>query len=491
MKMGKFDIENSSEIFKKVINSTEKKIHFIGIGGIGMSGLAKILLEAGYRVSGSDIKENYNTGLLKNLGGEIFIGHDAKNVENAGIIVLSSAIKQDNPELIQAENLKIPFVHRLQVLKELIDGLCSKYALKPVSIGASGTHGKTTTSGMLSLVFELAGYDPSFALGGNLPMLKINAKNGKGRHFIAELDESDGTIVLYKLDFTIVSNLEPDHLDHYSGGMEDLLNTFENFADNLNENAKLIVNADCPGNRELISRIGTEKVLLYSTDNPDADYSACKISMSGMQSKFNVYKKSNFIGEIILNVPGLHNISNALSVIAVCLENELPFDLIKNGLREFTGMGRRFQLVGTANGAKIFDDYAHHPTEIIATLKSAKNLIKAGEGDRIAAIFQPHRYSRFAGLWNDFLTCFDDADILYVLDVYSAGETPVENFTAEEFTKKINHPNVKYIKGSIYEANEIICPEIKQGDIVLTIGAGDITRLGAMITEKLDGVKTH
>ena len=453
-----------------------KKIHFIAIGGIGVSAIAKCFLELGFKVSGSDIKENKNTALLKEMGAEIFIGHNAENIIGAELIIASSAIKIDNPEVIEAKKKNIPIYHRSHGLEAILRGVGQQQ--KPISVGFSGTHGKTTTTGMASLVFELSGKNPTSVIGGILPQFKTNAKVGDGGYVIAELDESDGTIVLYSPDITVVTNLEVDHLDHYTDGFSQLLNTFKTVAGNVPDTSKIVLNADDSGCMELYKNIDKSKVILYSTkDAENVDFSAKNIALEGLSSAFDVYQKDKFLGRLEMSVPGEHNVSNALAVMISALECGISFEEVKKSIKQFGGTKRRFEFVGEYNGAKIYDDYAHHPTEIIATLNSAKQLNK-----RIVAVFQPHRYSRFKGFWNEFKESFKDADVLVVTDVYSAGEDFLPDYNAEKFAQEIENAN--YLKGSIDNIKDTIGPLINPDDIVLTIGAGDITQLGYKLCQK-------
>lgn len=453
-----------------------KKIHFIAIGGIGVSAIAKCFLELGFKVSGSDIKENKNTALLKKMGAEIFIGHKAENISGAELIIASSAIKIDNPEVIEAQEKNIPIYHRSHGLDAIMRGFGQDK--NPIAIGFSGTHGKTTTTGMASLVFELSEKNPTSIIGGILPQFDTNAKVGNGGYVIAELDESDGTIVLYSPNIIVVTNLEVDHVDHYTDGFTQLLETFKTVSANVSDNSKIVLNADDKGCMELQKHTDKTKVILYSTkETQNADFYAQNIVLEGLSSSFDVYKKEEYIGRLELSVPGEHNVSNALSVMISALECGISFEDIKKSIKQFGGTKRRFEFVGEFNGAKIYDDYAHHPTEIIATLNSAKQLKK-----RIVAIFQPHRYSRFKGFWNEFKESFKDADLLIMTDVYAAGENFLPEYNSEKFAQEIQ--NAIYLQGSIDDIKDTISPFLKPDDIVLTIGAGDITQLGYKLCQK-------
>ncbi len=465
-------------LFRKSIKQSEDYIHFIAIGGIGMSGLAKIVLELGFKVSGSDIKSNANIKLLENSGGDIKIGHSAENINNCSLVIVSSAIKPDNPELLEAHKQNIPVIHRAQFLEALMKGFGENK--KPFSIGVTGTHGKTTTSGMTAFVFEMAGLNPSFAIGGQLPHFDINSKAGDNKYFISEIDESDGSIELYTPDISIITNIEFDHADHYEKGIEQILDTFERYVNDLDKNAGIIINIDDTGNLKLLERIERKNIITYSISSKNADYYS-EINTTAPNAKMKVFKKGNFVGEIILGVPGKHNISNALSVVAVSLECGLEFSKISEALEKFTGMKRRFQTVGYLNGARIIDDYAHHPTEIRATLKTAREVISSTRNGRIIVVFQPHRFSRLANLWEEFVQSFKDADIVYLCDVYPAGECPLKDVNSEILCKEITYTKALYVSGELENVAKIVSREISENDIILTMGAGSITQLGQLL----------
>lgn len=313
-----------------------------------------------------------------------------------------------------------------------------------------------------------------------------------GQYFIAELDESDGSIVLYSPDITVITNLELDHSDHYKGGMNQLLTTFENYLNNLPSNATVIINVDSEGNRELINRLpsNNSKILTYSIDEKSAYYKnarfkASNINVDGLKSSFKVLYDNEPFGDVNIIIPGLHNISNALAAVAVGIESGLGLEKVLGSISKFTGMKRRFQIIGEANGAKIVDDYAHHPTEIKATLSTSKNIIHSQAKGRVVAIFQPHRYTRLSTFWDDFTEAFKDADIVYVCDVYSANEKPIEDINSERLSKLINNNCVSYVKGSMEEVAEQVYNKIQPNDLVLTLGAGNITKLGNMLIEKI------
>lgn len=438
--------------------------HFIAIGGVGQSALAKILLKLGYKVSGSDICESKYTHLVSDLGAKVYIGQKPENIIGTPKVVISSAIKEDNPELIQARKLSLEVMHRSDCLKYISE-------LFPCFIGLSGTHGKTTTSGLLSFVLENLKVNPSYAIGGIIPKLNINAAAHKdSKFFVAELDESDGTIVKYNPDILLINNLEADHLDHYKNGLSDIIKTFKKVVDN---SKTIIINKDDDGIKEL----NLNQAITYSIKS-EADYEARNIEFKELESSFDVYKKGNLLGKINLIIPGVHNIYNALGIVAILDTLGFEFKTYAEFFKEFSGMGRRFQLVANDKGVKIIDDYAHHPHEIQSTLDAIKN-VKA----RKVVIFQPHRYTRLKGLWNEFLNSFNTIDKLFVLDTFSAGDEFDPEFNSENFTSAIEKKGINaiYIKGSIAEAAKQIAPQIQKGDIVLTLGAGDITKIGGEI----------
>lgn len=470
----------------------EKAIHFIGLGGIGMSGIAKIFAELKYKVSGSDIKDSPTLFSMSERGATVFVGHHESNVEDAGLVVVSSAINRENPEVVEALKRKIPIVHRAQMLSLLTAGNLPTQNPSQVSIGVTGTHGKTTTSGMIGWLFENSQLSPTIVVGGQMPALNTNSKLGQGQYFVAELDESDGTIVLYKPDITVITNLELDHSDHYQGGMEQLLSTFVTYINNLPDDATVIMNIDSEGIRTLLKMLPSKssKILTYSTeiDSPhyhEAKFKATDMKSEGFESTFTVLYDNEPFGEVKIIIPGAHNISNALAAIAVGIESGLGLEKVISSICKFSGMKRRFQVLGQANNARIVDDYAHHPTEVEATLRSAKNIIEQDGKGRVIAVFQPHRYTRLSTFWEDFTKCFTSADIVYVCDVYAASEKPIDDITGERLAKCIKHNNCHYTGGSLEHVAEAIKDSIQPHDLVLTLGAGTITKLGNILLEKM------
>lgn len=445
--------------------------HFIAIGGVGQSALAKILLCLGYSVSGSDINESKYTKLVRDLGAEVYIGHNKNNIKGTPKIVVSSAIKEDNPELIEAKKLNLEIMHRSDCLKFISQQF-------PKFIGLAGTHGKTTTSGLLSFILENLKANPSYAIGGIIPKLNINANaNKNSKYFIAELDESDGTIQKYSPDYLVINNLEADHLDYYKNGLDDIIKTFEKLTTNMNENSKIFINIDDEGCNKFLSQTNYKNFITYAI-NKNASYQAKNIVFDELNSSFEIYKENNLLGKINLIIPGIHNVYNALAIVSVLDNLGFKFNDYKEFFSEFSGMGRRFQLVADVNNIKIIDDYAHHPKEIKSTLNSIKNLKR-----RKVVIFQPHRYTRLKGLWEEFLDSFNDIDELFVVDTFCAGDKFDEEYNSKNFVKEISKKgvNAQYIDGEIAQAGEKITPYLKENDIVLTLGAGDITKIGGVI----------
>lgn len=465
------------------MDNKNKKFHFIAIGGIGMSGLAKYLLELGCTVSGSDIKESKYTKKVEDLGAKVYIGHDAKYIEPDMIIVASTAIRDDNPEKIRAKELGLEVLHRSDVLKMISEGVGNEIHQ---FIGFSGTHGKTTTSGLCSYVLEKAGLEPSYCVGGIIPSLDTNAKASLGKHFVAELDESDGTIIKYHTNISVINNLEVDHVDFYKNGFDDLLKTFRQHLDNMAKNGKVIVNKDCNGIKKLMASNNDVKFITFGIESGGVDYSARNMSFTEFGSAFDVYYRGQKLVSLKLIVPGKHNIYNALAVVSALNEDGVDIEKVRPHFETFSGMGRRFQKVAEFDGIRIFDDYAHHPTEIKTTLDSARLC----DTNRLVAIFQPHRYSRLKGLWEDFLKSFGAVDKLIVLDVYSASEDAIEGVNSKIFAQCFKNEDVTYVSGSMENAARKILPLLKSGDMVVTLGAGDVTRIGGELQKLYNDTKT-
>lgn len=444
-------------------NLKNNKYYFIAIGGVGMSGLAKYLLENGCDVSGSDISDSKYIDKLRALGAKVYIGQKKENVPSDAIVVASTAIRESNPEMIRARELGLTVYHRSDILAEI--SRWGKFFL-----GYSGTHGKTTTSGLSSYVLEKAGLKPSYVVGGVIPSLDTNAHCQEGKFFAAELDESDGTIVKYCPNICVINNLEPDHLDFYKDGLKSILSTFEKFISNMPDSALVLVNADCAATMSLHGH----KTMTFALDS-DADYKAVNISYKPDCTTFDVLYKGEFLTDLTIILRGRHNVYNALSVLASLHQANVNINDIKPHFATFAGMGRRFQKVGEFNGITVYDDYAHHPTEIKATLSSAEGM----EGKRIIAVFQPHRYTRLKNLWDEFLNAFDKVDKVVVTDVYAASEDEIEGINSKRFTEELSkNVNCEYISGSVKDVARKLYPQLQRDDVVIGLGAGTITNLG-------------
>ena len=453
----------------------KKKYHFIAIGGVGMSGLAKYLLQNDFEVSGSDINDRKYVQGVRKLGAKVHIGHDENNVPDDCIVVASTAIRENNPEIQKAKRLGLPIWHRSDLLAEIAQH-------EPYFIGFSGTHGKTTTSGLCSYVLEKANLKPSYIVGGIIPEINTNANAAHDKFFIAELDESDGTIVKYSPNLVVVNNLEPDHLDFYKNGLESILETFEKFLSNLRENAIIMANTDNEGVKRLV-RYFTEhklahnaKFVTYSIGG-NTDYCAKNINYGEDFTTFDIYYKGELQTTLKICLKGVHNVYNSLAVWGSLHQAGVQMDLVNPHFATFTGMGRRFQKVGEFDGISIYDDYAHHPTEIKATLSSSKSF----KNRNVIAVFQPHRYTRLQNLWNEFMGAFSDVDRVVVTDVYAASEDPIEGVNSEAFTnelkEKIDIP-CENLKGDMKTVAKQLFPTLKSGDVVIGLGAGTITALG-------------
>jgi len=438
-----------------------------------MSGLAKYLLEEGFEVLGSDISQNKNTVSLEKMGAKIFIGHNADNLPQKAIVVSSTAIKKDNPELVKAKELGFEILHRSDMLARISEGLGG--VKKKYFIGYSGTHGKTTTSGLSSYVLSKSGLDPAFVVGGMVPEIGVNSKSANGDFFVAELDESDGTIVKYKPQISVINNLEVDHVDFYTDGMQSILDTFKVYLGNLPQGSKVLINNDCAGNLRLIDENPKSEFTTFGFNQ--ADYVAKNIKFEGKETSFDILFKGEFLTSLKLQLLGNHNVYNALAVLASLNEAGVTLELVKEHFYTFVGMGRRFQLAAEFDGITVYDDYAHHPTEIKATLSS----IESFKGKNVVAVFQPHRYSRLKGLWDDFLGAFVNVDRVYVTDVYAASETPIAGVDGELFAQqlgeKISVPS-KHLKGSMTDVAHQLWPLLNKNDVVIGLGAGTITNLG-------------
>ena len=448
------------------------RIHFIGVGGSGMSGLAEVLLNMGYQVSGSDLKGSDVTDRLSSLGGRVFTGHAASNVENAQVVVYSSAVKPDNPELAAARAAGIPVIARADMLAELMR---MKYG---VAVG--GSHGKTTTTSMVATVLQRGGLDPTIVVGGRVRTLGANAKLGHGRFLVAEADESDGSFLRLSPAVTVVTNIDREHLDHYKD-LDDIKQAFSYFANRVPFYGVAVLCVDDEHVRSVLPRI-TKRHILYGT-RPEAEIRGVGLELTPHGSTFDIEADGRRLGAIELQVPGRHNALNAMAAVAVGLELEIAFAHIAEALAAFHGVGRRFELRGEANGVRVYDDYGHHPTEIAATLAAAR-----GVGGRVLVVFQPHRYTRTQALREEFGRCFGDADKVWVMDVYGAGEQAIAGVSGDTVVRSAHESGSKHVTytPTAAQAIEAAVREARAGDLLLTLGAGDVSRLGDQI---LDGLR--
>jgi len=456
----------------KDLTGNYNRIHFIGIGGTGMSGIAKILMNMGYNVSGSDLKVSEALIRLRDAGANVFIGHHVSNVIGADLVVVSSAIPKTNPEYVKAIESNIPVVHRADMLSLLMDS--------KKGVAVSGAHGKTTTTSMISLIMEKNGFDPTVIIGGELNDIGGNATLGSGEFLVAEADESDGSFVKLKPYIAVITNIENDHMDYYKN-MENMKRAFKEFAGNVKEDGFIVLGNDNEHVRELEKDIDKE---FYTFGiNHNSDFMPKNIRLEGLSTRFEIYFRGKLLGEMQLNVPGIHNIVNATAAIAVGNRLGISIEGMREAIKTFRGVQRRFQIVGDIDGIKVIDDYAHHPTEIKATLRAAKNC----RPRKVYAIFQPHRYTRTQNLSKEFGSSFFDADEIVLTDIYSAGETPIKGVSSDLIAEYLreNGKKVVYIKRKEEIPDYIIDKKLVPGDYILTIGAGDISDVAYSIVSKL------
>jgi len=447
-------------MFKKI-----QRIHFVGIGGIGMSGIAELLLNLGYQVSGSDIKPGAITQRLSALGGKIFASHAAEHVRDVNVVVVSSAVKPDNVEVLEAKKLQIPVIPRAEMLAELMR---LKY-----SVAIAGSHGKTTTTSMIATVLVHGGYDPTVVIGGRLNAFGSNAKLGKGEFLVAEADESDGSFLKLSPTLAVVTNIDREHLDHYAG-LADIQAAFALFVNKVPFYGAAVLCLDDPNVQAIIPRV-ERRIITYGTSN-QADLVASRVEFQDFGSSYQVRYQGNLLGSVSLQVPGQHGVLNSLAAVAIGLELDIPIGKIIAALEAFQNADRRFQVKGEKRGVLVVDDYGHHPTEIIATLSAAR-----GSSDRrIVAVFQPHRYTRTRALEEEFARAFYHADVVVVLPIYAAGEDAIEGVTAEKLAgliKKHGHRDVAYTP-DFPAALSLLRERLQEGDLVLTLGAGDVWKIG-------------
>ena len=443
-------------------------IHFIGIGGIGMSGIAEVLANLGFRVSGSDLKKSEVTSHLEELGVEITEGHAAENVGDAHVVVRSTAVRDDNPEVVEARRRSIPLIPRAEMLAELM-------RMKPHTVAVAGSHGKTTTTSMVATVLGTAGLDPTFVVGGIVRTYRANARLGKSDLMVVEADESDRSFLMLTPTIAVCTNIDREHMDYYHD-MEDVRKCFADFVNKVPFYGAAVLCLDDPHVQAVIPKVERRRVT-YGL-SAQADISAHEIGYDqSFGSSFKVWRGIDVLGPISLRVPGKHNVYNSLAAIAVGLELEVPFAKIAQALSEFSGADRRFQFKGEERGVTVVDDYGHHPTEIKATLSAARI---GAPNRRIVVLFQPHRYTRTNDLMDEFASAFNNADVLLVTDIYAASETPIDGVNAEVLTNRIKsygHKNAEYI-GALENGPQILGETVREGDLVITLGAGSVHRVG-------------
>ncbi|MBE0597197.1 MAG: UDP-N-acetylmuramate--L-alanine ligase [Desulfuromonadales bacterium] len=449
-----------------------RKIHFVGIGGIGMSGIAEVLLNLGYQVSGSDLKESEITSRLAAMGGEISYGHRAENVATADVVVTSTAVRPGNPEVVEANRRMVPVIPRAEMLAELMR---MKYG-----IAIAGTHGKTTTTSMVATMLVHGGIDPTAVIGGRLDAFGSNAKLGQGKFLVAEADESDGSFLKLSPTIAVVTNIDADHLDFYSD-LDEIKRSFIEFMNKVPFFGLTVLCLDDANIQSLIPQL-KKRFVTYGF-SAQADFSATEVEHKGERTAFTVHHRGQELGRVSFQMPGRHNVLNAMAAIAVGMELEIPFARIAEGLHDFGGVQRRFQIKGESAGVMVVDDYGHHPAEIKATLAAAR----AGWNRRLVVVFQPHRYSRTAALFDEFVTAFYQADHLVLLDIYAAGEEPLEGISSSSLAEGIaghGHKDAHYV-GSREAALDHLLATVREGDTVITLGAGNGWQVGEDLLRRL------
>jgi UDP-N-acetylmuramate--alanine ligase len=455
-----------------------QRVHFVGIGGIGMSGIAEVLLNQGYAVTGSDLKESETTRRLVSQGARVRVGHARENVVEgdrpADVVVVSTAVRPDNPEVTEAHARAIPVIPRAEMLAELMR---AKYG-----VAVAGMHGKTSTTSIAGWVLTAAGMDPTLVIGGKVNQLASNAKLGQGDFMVVEADESDGSFLRLTPTIAIVTNVDREHLDHWKGGITQIRSAFTEFVNRLPFYGLAILCLDCPEVQAILPRVERRHVT-YGT-SAQADYRASRIRLEGVQSRFDVSRRGQALGEVTLNMLGLHNVANALSVLALADELEIPFATTAQALSTFSGVQRRFTVRGQARGVTVVDDYGHHPAEIRATLAGARG---AYPGRRVVVLFQPHRYTRTRDLMEDFACAFNDADVVVCTDIYAASEEAIPGVSGTALADAVRshgHRDVRHVPRA--RLAEEAASWLRSGDVVLTLGAGDITQVGPEVLAMLE-----
>lgn len=451
-------------------------IHLVGIGGSGMSGIAEVLLTLGYKVSGSDLAQSETTRRLEELGGRIAVGHHESNIGEAQVVVISSAVSPSNPEVAAAKARQIPVIPRAEMLAELM-------RLK-FGVAIAGAHGKTTTTSMVANVLAQGGLDPTMVIGGKVNALGSHARLGRGDLLVAEADESDGSFLRLSPTIVAVTNLDREHLDHY-GSMERLNDCFLEFINKVPFYGLAVLCADDERLRNLFPRIVKRYQTYGLNEQPGMapDFRATDISLKQWGSEFRAFFRGRNLGPFRLSIPGIHNVSNSLAAIAIGMELDIPVDLIRKGLAAFTGVERRFHLRGEKAGIMVVDDYGHHPTEVKATIAAAKQ----GWNRRVVVLFQPHRYTRSRDLIQEFAHAFDQADVLFMTEIYAAGEQPIPGVSGEKLVEAVRaagHASATFVARKDALVDQVL-PALKPGDLVITLGAGDIWKAGMAILERL------
>ncbi|CAG37626.1 UDP-N-acetylmuramate--L-alanine ligase [Desulfotalea psychrophila] len=449
-------------------------IHFVGIGGIGMSGIAELLLHLGYSVSGSDLRSSATTKRLQDLGATIYEGHQAASCAGASVVVTSSAVAEDNPEVVQAREDKIPVIPRAEMLAELM-------RLKTFGIAVAGSHGKTSTTSLIGCLLSQTGFDPTIVVGGKVDSFGGNAKLGEGDFLVAEADESDGSFLKLSPVLEVVTNIDLEHLDYYTD-IEHIKETFLSFIDKIPFYGAAIVCLDDENVAAILPQV--QKRLITYGLTPQADVSADNLRFAAGRSTFRVRAAGEVLGEISVFPSGTHNVYNALAAVAIGLELEIPFGKIATALASFGGVQRRMQHKGEGKGITVIDDYAHHPTEIRASLKAIK---ETWPEKRLVVLFQPHRYSRTQALFEEFKTCFHQADCLIMTDIYEASESPIEGVSTEILLEAIKAHGQRYTRHipEIASLATEVMPNLREGDLVVTLGAGNIVQAGEEICQLL------
>jgi UDP-N-acetylmuramate--alanine ligase len=441
-------------------------IHFVGIGGIGMSGIAEVLINLGYKVSGSDLKKSDITARLKSLGGIIYEGHSENHIEGADVVVISSAVKSDNPEVYAAVQASVPVIPRAEMLAELMR---LKY-----SVAVAGAHGKTTTTSLIASLLGKGGFDPTIVIGGKLKSIGTNAVLGQGDFIVAEADESDGSFLKMSPTIAIVTNIDREHLDFYAD-LDAIKDAFVNFVDRVPFYGLAVLCLDNEHVQEILPKI-RKRFTTYGL-NAQADIHARNVVFDGLKTRFSVYHFGEKLGDITLSLPGIHNVLNSLAGIAVGLELEIPFETILSTFETIEGVQRRLEIKGEKDGITVVDDYGHHPTEIRTTLQAAR---EGWLGRRLIVVFQPHRYSRTKALFDEFTRAFYQSDVLVVMPIYSAGEKRIDGIGSDMLAEKIRahgHKDVMYAE-SPDAAIAYLKKIVKPGDVVITQGAGDVWKIG-------------